>query len=238
MDYALLEGLGAGLQQVGGSVFKAKFLDKLKEEEEIRKEQRRQEREAAKVAETRVEQGAEGEFWRQDYNAEGKPINERKLADKTTIDKINQAAAQEKLNTQKQGLEVLLGEKKLALTDRELEDYDEMKALKVQGLEAEIGRKKAMGDAALIRATRPASSGGRSSSKDEGPEPTERDYAQLLKKEAAPIFAEFKNIPASTKDKIAMDAVRAAARNGSDPIDELKTRLRLTAAKLPPVDEK
>ena len=115
MDWGFLQGLGAGMQELGGSVFKSKFLDKLKEEEEVRKESRAAQRLADKEATTPVStQFLVNENGRQvvrKLNSMDKLVSER-AATQTEIEEINHTKMQRDRAGQKEDLSIkkLLGE--------------------------------------------------------------------------------------------------------------------------------
>ncbi len=109
MDWGFLQGLGAGMQELGGSVFKSKFLDKLKEEEEVRKESRAAQRLADKEATTPVStQFLVNENGRQvvrKFNSMDKLVSER-AATQTEIEEINHTKMQRDRAGQKEDLAI------------------------------------------------------------------------------------------------------------------------------------
>lgn len=152
-DWGLLQGLGAGMQELGGAVFKAKFLDKLKEEEAVRKENRDQQRALAKVARTEMITGPDGMLVEQDFNANGDKINEWRMPSKTKLDAIKHEEATRKQQLTKDALDIAKGEFEVATQE---EAWDLEKGVK----NALIGQREASGEAALYRAYNPPSRSG------------------------------------------------------------------------------
>lgn len=233
MDYALLEGLGAGLQQVGGAVFKAKFLDKLKEQETIRAEKRKEEQELAKVAGVRIVSDGEGVFWRETVNSND-DVLKRELAPKTEIDKIK---FEEKKNNIT--LENLVTSGKASQLDLQKKQFDvdtqaEDRELKNNALEALVGQREASGRADLIRAEKyqPGRSGGSRGSIEEQlvPVPASQAAAELIK-DFAPIVRQYtdaKDEESLTQAQVldlAMKAIKSAGANGKDVADTFRRSL-------------
>lgn len=233
LDWGVLSGLGSGLQQVGSQISKSALDEKLtkaREERasqlEINREARAEARKASEVAETKLETGTEGELWQQDYNYKGKPIGERKLADKTKIDAIRAAEVEAKQKATKSALDIAIGERKL-------EDYDINRNLdldyKRAGIDQRLAsaeRSRVTGQAAMIRANKP------NASDEAAATATPREYANLLKTEASGIIAQYKvskentnGLTAAQIDDVANQAVKIAAAKGEDPIEVMKRLL-------------
>lgn len=138
-DYGLLQGLGAGLQQLGGSIFKSKVLDKLKEEEAVRAEERAVAREAKKVASQRVIRKGDGTMVRQHLNSQGDLVKEEPV-DPYELEKIQREEKKEQAELERAGLAARLGEQKLQLGERELGDYEEDRSLERRAKEANIAQ--------------------------------------------------------------------------------------------------
>lgn len=224
MDWALLEGLGNGMQQVGGAVFKAKFLDKLKEQEAVRAEQRKQQRELSEVKESRVVPDGEGVFWKEDINKNGEVLR-RDLAPKTEIDKIKMGEQKDKLTLEEliaRGENAKLTNKKLQFdVDTQAEDRELTNA----SVAALVGQRTAQGQAALIRADK-YQPGGRGGSGGKEKEPaSKRDYIVEVKKQSAALFKE-EGIGALEADGLAELAVNRAIIDKIDPILALKQLLK------------
>lgn len=147
----LLAGLGAGLQQLGGDIFKAKVLDKLKEEESVRAEKRAEMRKAREVAKTEMITGPDGVPVLQDYNSQGQPVGTFRLPNKAQLDELKFEEGKRKQDLTKSALDIALGERSLA-------DYDEDRALKRRLTEAQIKETEQSGIASMIRASRPTAS--------------------------------------------------------------------------------
>lgn len=137
MDYGLMAGLGEGLQQLGGSVFKAKFLDKLKEEEALRAEKRAEAKEAAKIAKQNYIQ-KDGVWYEQDVNPQGKVVDER-LAPQNKVEEFNRKTEKDKAEAQKEALTLRTLEQTLSLNDKKLATFDEDRSLDKRLMEARIG---------------------------------------------------------------------------------------------------
>lgn len=149
-DYGLLQGLGAGLQQLGGSIFKSKVLDKLKEEEAVRAEERAVAREAKKVASQRVIRKGDGTMVRQHLNSQGDLVKEEPV-DPYELEKIQREEQKEKSAAEKEGLTVQGLQQKLKLNEMELGNYEEDRGLERRVKEANIRQS----EAAATRSLRP-----------------------------------------------------------------------------------
>lgn len=136
-NWGALMGLGEGLQQFGGSVFKSKFLDKLKEEEVLRKEKRDEAKTAAKIDKQNYIQ-KDGVWYEQDVNPNGKVIDER-LAPMNKVEEFNRKTEEGKAQAKEDALRLRTLEQTLSLNERKLADYDTDKALDRRLREAQIG---------------------------------------------------------------------------------------------------
>lgn len=102
MDWGLLQGLGQGLQQLGGMKMeqdaekrRAQMAEKLQADREERQEQRMRTR--PDPSQTTYEEGEGGVTWKIIRSATGNEL-ERVLAPKTDIEKIKRDTAKEKLS--------------------------------------------------------------------------------------------------------------------------------------------
>lgn len=223
MDYGLMEGLGAGLQQLGGSVFKAKFLDKLKEEEAVRAEQRKEAREANTIKEQKYVQ-KDGVWYEQDINNYGKVMDER-LAPKNKVDEFTRSEQKEKLSIENLVTGTDLNKKKLAAYDEDRALDTEMARAKIASEKADVGLKGAQADYYRMG----GSSGARASAEAEsaGPE----DYVQELIKQSADLKKQYTagkepKLSAAEFQEAARAAVTEGARRGMDPRQILAETLR------------
>lgn len=214
MDYGLMAGLGEGLQQLGGAVFKAKFLDKLKEEETIRAEKRKEAQEAAKI-DKKEYINRDGVWFEQDINPSGQVINER-LAPKNKIEEFNRNEQKEKI-----GLENLITSS--TLNKKKLDTYDEDRALDIEATRAKIEQDKAGAEENRAQADyyRMGGSGGAKAAAEAeaaGPE----DYVQELLKQSKGLETQYTvgKTPKMTKAEyiqLARAAVLEGAKQGVDP---------------------
>lgn len=232
MDYGLMAGLGEGLQMIGGAVFKAKFLDKLKEQETVRAEQRLEQRNNAKVADTGIEQDGEGVFWKVRRNQNG-DILSKDLAPKNDIDKINNENEKAKLTHK--SLLANIGYKQ-----KQIERNDENASLKNSLLQSQIERNNKSGDAAMIRANKPS---GSSSKAADPADFADSQLAEKLVKQYGPLVKEYttdKKGPggkitdpsAMTQEEVynvASESIRAANEQGKDPAEVFRRALALRA---------
>lgn len=220
-SYGLLAGLGAGLQEIGGSIFKAKVLDKLREEEEVRAEERKAAREAKQVKETRLEDKGGGNWVKRSYNSLGDVVRE----DVAPANEIEAAvAAAEKTRRDKEKDELDIKTSKLAL-----ENYDADKALARRKVESEIAENEAQAlyarglgrqSASVAKANQPKSY---------------EDTVDEFVKDNKNLFDEYvktsdedgeKYMSASEFRSVASQAVRAAAERGLDPRSFFADHLR------------
>jgi hypothetical protein len=222
INSGFLEGLGAGLSEIGGSVFKAKVLDKLREEEDVRKEERKAAREAKEVKETKLEDLGGGKWVRRSYNANGDMIKEEAAAANDILAAEN-AARKEKL-----GLENLLLTQQKAQKD--LDTYDEDRALDMRYKNAQIKRAEADALYDLGLGRQP----GRGGKADE-PKSFEDSVDEFVKDNKA-LFDEYvkgkddeenRFMSASEFRNVAREAVRAAAERRKDPRSFFSEHLRL-----------
>lgn len=213
-NWGLMMGLGEGMSQLGGQVFKAKFLDKLKEEETVRAEKRKEAKDAGTIKEQKYI-NKDGVWYEQDVNVNGKVIDER-LAPKNKVDEFGREEQKATL-----GIEALvLGNKKAqreegyAAEDRARQVR--MDEAKIKSEEADVGLKGAQSD--YYRSG--GSSGSRASAEAEaaGPE----DYVQELIKQSADlkrqyVFGKNPKMTAAEFQDLARKVVVNAAQQGIDP---------------------
>jgi hypothetical protein len=145
MDWGLMQGIGDGLQQLGGSIYKAKYLDKLKEEEDVRKETRAQKRTDAQVVATRMIAGPDGVPVMQNYNAKDEPVGTWRLPTPQEIQKVE--ADKVKIDQDQQIRDMTIDE---AVWKQGNRDAD--RALDIREKEASIESKLTSGRADVIRA--------------------------------------------------------------------------------------
>lgn len=150
-NWGILKGLGAGMEQVGGSIFKAKVLDKLKEEETIRSEERADRRKKAELANTvhdtkYIER--DGVWYEQRRNKNLEVIDER-LAPKNEIDRLNTERDTNKITLDKLIADRDLGQKKLANYDADRQMDIEDRDLTRRNIESQIAENKAQAERAL-----------------------------------------------------------------------------------------
>lgn len=223
INSGFLEGLGAGLSEIGGAVFKSKVLDKLREEEETRKEERKAAREAKEVKETKLEDLGGGKWVRRSYNANGDMIREDAAAANDILAAEN-AAKKERL-----GLEnLLLTQQK---SQKELDAFDTDTALDRRYKEARI--KQAEADAAYdLGLGRQTGSRGRKEDEPKGFE----DSVDEFVKDNKNLYDEYvkstdeddtKYMTASEFRNVAREAVKAAAARRTDPRSFFSEHLRL-----------
>lgn len=171
-NLGLMAGLGEGLQQLGGSIYKTKVLDKLKEEETIRAEKRKEAKEANTVKEQRYV-NKDGVWYEQDISlGTGRPIDER-LAPKSKIDELNRNEEKERLAVETATLarDKARREEGYAAEDRAL-DLDAARA-KIAESKADVDLKGAQ--AGYYRSG--GGAGARSAAKEE---PVLEDYVEDL----------------------------------------------------------
>lgn len=223
-NWGALMGLGEGMTQLGGQVFKAKFLDKLKEEEAVRAEKRKEAKDANTVKEQKYV-NRDGVWYEQDISlGTGRPIEER-LAPKSKIDEFNRASEKERLGLEEAVL-------KVGKAKREEGYAAEDRALDLEGAKAKIAESAAdarLKDAQAGYYASGGGSGARASAEAEaaGPE----DYVQELIKQSADLKKQY---TAGKEPKLSpgefQEAARAAvtegARRGMDPRQLLAETLR------------
>lgn len=222
-NWGALMGLGEGLTQLGGQVFKAKFLDKLKEEETIRGEKRKEAKDAGTIKEQKYI-NKDGVWYEQDVNLNGKVIDER-LAPKNKIEEFGRSEQKEKLGIEAQ----LLG---IGKAKRDESYAAEDRALDVEGAKAKIAESAAdvrLKDAQAGYYASGGGAGAKASAEAEaaGPE----DYVQELIKQSADLKKQY---TAGKEPKLSpgefQEAARAAvtegARRGMDPRQLLAETLR------------
>ncbi len=211
-DYALLAGLGQGLQQFGSAVFKSKFLDQLKEQEQIRAEQRAEARQNAKVAETNIEQDGEGVWWRVSRNQNG-DVLQKDLAPKSDIDQIN-------FNRDKQKLTIDNLQSQINLRNSQGDQLEALTGLRGDVLRSQAEKNRAQGNAALIRANKPSGSG---SNSDPNAGKSKADYVELLSKDVQTknMLADYQ-LSGAEKNELFNQAVEQAADYSLDPREVLE----------------
>lgn len=213
-NWGALMGLGEGLTQLGGQVFKAKFLDKLKEEETVRAEKRKEAKDAGTIKEQKYI-NKDGVWYEQDVNLNGKVIDER-LAPKNKVEEFGRSEQKEKLGIEAQ----LLG---IGKAKREEGYAAEDRALDVEGAKAKIAESKADVDLKGAQADYYRSGGGagaKASAEAEaaGPE----DYVQELIKQSADlkrqyVFGKNPKMTAAEFQDLARKVIVNAAQRGIDP---------------------
>lgn len=235
MDWGSMMGLGEGLQQLGGQVFKAKFLDKLKEEEDIRKEKRKEAKEANTVKEQRYVQ-KDGAWYEQDISLGTGRVMDERLAPQHKIKEFERQEQKDKI-----GLEASLlnlgkarREEGYAVEDREL-DLSATRA-KIRSEEAEARLKDAQSGyyatgggaaaSARVRAAHAEPRGG-----EPAQEASQEDYVQELIKQSSDLQRQYTQgrnpqmTPAEFRD-MARDVVRASAARGIDPRAAFSSAIR------------
>jgi hypothetical protein len=221
INSGFLEGLGAGLSEIGGAVFKARVLDKLREEEEIRAEERKTAREAKQVKETRLEDKGGGNWVKRSYNSLGDMIKED-VAPANEIEAAVAAAEKTRREREKDELEIQASRKAL-------ENYDTDKELARRKTESEIAENLAQGryadglgrqSAGVAKASQPKSF---------------EDTVDEFVKDNKNLFDEYvkgsdedsmKYMSASEFRNVAREAVKAAAERGKDPRSFFADHLR------------
>lgn len=208
-NYGLLAGLGEGLQQFGGAVFKAKFLDKLKEEEEVRKEERARKREESVVSESKLDP-VTGKISR--FNKFGTKIREDQ-ASQAEIDAANRDVEKAKQGIEAGALALAKArrEEGYAAEDRELE---RRKAEAAIGLsEAQAGYYRDRGDESAAKAGTTAGGGGVEDAVDQ----LIKDNNQLFREYVGGTDEEGRQLMTASEFRdVARQAVKAAAERGVD----------------------
>jgi hypothetical protein len=159
MDWAILEGLGAGLQKVGGSVMenaaadkKAALAEKLQQEREARAEDRqiaREQREQIRDDTTADPKNTDfvqdnGAWFEVTKSGTGKELD-RRLAPQNKIQELNFGQEKDKVSLDK----ILLDNEKAR---REASSYDTDKSLERRVKESQIDYNSQRGLAATVRA--------------------------------------------------------------------------------------
>lgn len=221
INAGFLEGLGAGLSEIGGAVFKAKVLDKLREDEEVRKEDRKAAREAKEVKETRLEDLGGGKWVKRSYNANGDMIKEES-APANEIVAAKNSAEKERVSIENA---ILTGKK----AQKELDSYDEDQKLdrEYKGALIEDARARAQYNKGLGRQSASVAK----ANQPKGYEDTVDEFVKDNKN----LFDEYvktsdedgtKYMSASEFRNVASQAVKAAAQRGLDPRSFFADHLR------------
>lgn len=204
----LLAGLGAGLQQLGGDIFKAKVLDKLKEEEAVRAEKRAEMRKAREVVKTEMITGPDGVPVVQDYNSQGDPVGTFRMPTKQQLTAIQNEEIKNKQETQKRALDISTGEQSLVQSLFKTENMEADRAFDMEQARARTEIQRQSGITGRISAlTR-----GRDKD-DDDEEPTEEDFVTETKKVGQPFLEEKDEggeavFSAEEQDTLARQAVR------------------------------
>lgn len=221
-SYGLLAGLGAGLQEIGGSIFKAKVLDKLREEEEVRAEERKAAREAKQVKETRLEDKGGGNWVKRSYNSLGDVVRED-VAPANEIEAAVAAAEKVRRDKEKDELDIQASRKAL-------ENYDADKTLARRKVESEIAENDAQAQyhRGLGRQT-----GSSRTSLDSSIGKGEEDYAQELLKQSTALRKQYEGegMTAAEFENIVRSTNREAAIKGVDPRSILAGNLQRYASR-------
>lgn len=232
-DYGALAGLGEGLMQFGTSVFKSEMAKKLEadrdakeEQRTIAKEDRTERRLRAKPdpsQSTFVER--DGALFRQQRNVYGDVLDES-LASADEIDKRNYTREKQKneldlarLNVEGKGLTN-------QFTQTRIDSADSKLGLEQELLRARTEQARKTGDAALLRAANTGKSGRDSDSAATG---SMSEYANLLKKEAKDVIAQYaaedESLTATEINRVTRQAVEQAAKFGLEPQELLEQLL-------------
>lgn len=211
-NIGLLGGLGDALQVLGGAWSankKAELADKLEQEREARaearalaKEERMRKRDENTTAEFKIERDADGVTWRQGYNKFGQRTGERELAPAEDIKNYNFEEQKQKVT-----LENLIGQGKRAQ----------------EAHEASLEYRDASTDAQRARAENYRSpkprSGGSSRSIDSVDGPVEDSSVALALLDEVKGMVKSEGLTDAEAYDVAIASIRAAQREGKDPID-------------------
>lgn len=216
-NYGLLAGLGEGLQQFGGAVFKAKFLDKLREEESIRAEERAEARKARQVTEKKLDPTT-GTI--KHYNSVGDVIKEVP-ATAAELDEVKRATRKEEL-----GIEGLVLRNKAA--QDELDYAGTERKMKEERHRAQMEQDAAQTD--YYRAGSLAKRMASTDSEDSATRSPEALARELIKQspELKAQYAGGKEpvMSAQEFEMVAREAIKAAAQRGIDPRSFFAEHLR------------
>lgn len=246
MDWGLLQGLGAGLQKLGGM--------KLEEDAEVRRTQlaeklQKEREERAKLAfdpqQTTLEQGEGGAWFQVKRNKNGDVMG-RDLAPKNEIDKIEREAKKEGLSIESLQAQILASKTATEVNKKELEwgeqdrglltPAERAAAMKVKGGLLPSADTKYSTDASIQR-TFLTESGKASRADDDVDNTTIADYADAYLDENPGVAASFIDTKILTENQ-AKDAViqvlREFSKRGVKPTQaDFNAALNSYAKKLP-----
>jgi len=234
-NWGILKGLGEGMQQLGGSIFKAKVLDKLKEEEQVRAEDRQTRREEAKRASTVAQVRyieRDGVWMEQKLNSNYNVIEET-LAPKSEVDRLNRERQKDQVSLDNLVSQTELNKKKVANYDEDRAMGKEEHQLDLELKRSGIAENLAQADSARRRGTSDwvggsGSSGGSAGTTDD---PTPGKLAQILVKENSALEKELTegDTPQMSKGEfrqIALSVIQNTSA-GHDPRANFLKALRL-----------